>query len=141
MLHYICITWKLIAALVPPPGLAGGLPAFAVSLLLLGATTYLIQEFAILLGCVLGLSDAVTAITYVALGTSLPDTFASRHACIADDDADGSLTNITGAPLAVLKCAEEVWQGALRTDTGCDVFLQGTQATQNTIAASCRRGV
>ena len=96
-LHYISVTWKLVAAFVPPPGIGNGIPAFFVSLALLGGVTYLIQEFAILFGCACGLSDAVTAITYVAVGTSLPDTFASRHACIADDDADGSLTNITGS--------------------------------------------
>ena len=106
VLHYVSITWKLVAAFVPPPGIGNGIPAFIVSLALLGAVTYLIQEFAILFGCACGLNDAITAITYVALGTSLPDTFASRHACIADDDADGSLTNITGAPCACANGSE-----------------------------------
>ena len=98
-LHYISVTWKLFAALIPPAELAGGVPALLVSLLFLGIITFFVQEFAVLLGCITGVPDQVTAISFVALGTSLPDTFASQHACVSDDDADGSLTNITGARL------------------------------------------
>jgi len=32
------------------------------------------------MGCVIGLKPGVTAITFVAIGTSLPDTFASKTA-------------------------------------------------------------
>ena len=41
--------------------------------------------------------DTVTAITFVALGTSLPDTFASRSAAIASSTADAAITNVTGS--------------------------------------------
>ena len=41
-----------------------------------------------LFGCSLGLSGATTAITFVALGTSLPDTFASKAAAVQDATAD-----------------------------------------------------
>jgi hypothetical protein len=45
-------------------------------------------------GCFYGLKDTVTAITFVALGTSLPDTFASSHAAKDDKTADaGSFVN------------------------------------------------
>lgn len=37
-------------------------------------------DLASILGCMIGLKDTVTAITLVALGTSLPDTFASKIA-------------------------------------------------------------
>lgn len=44
-----------------------------------------------------GLKDAVTAITFVALGTSLPDTFASKVAAMHDEYADSSIGNVTGS--------------------------------------------
>merc|ERR1712100_485934 len=48
-------------------------------------------------GCSLDLPDQITAITFVALGTSLPDTFASKTAAVQDPYADASITNITGS--------------------------------------------
>lgn len=39
----------------------------------------------------------VSAITLVALGTSLPDTFASRTAAVKEQFADNSIGNITGS--------------------------------------------
>ena len=48
-------------------------------------------------GCTVGLKDAVTAITLVALGTSLPDTFASKVAAVNDKFADSSVGNVTGS--------------------------------------------
>ena len=49
-----------------------------------------------LLGCVVGLKASVAGITIVALGTSLPDTFASRTAALHDDGADAAIGNVTG---------------------------------------------
>lgn len=46
----------------------------------IGVVTAVVGEFASLLGCCLGIDDSITAITLVALGTSLPDTFASMTA-------------------------------------------------------------
>jgi hypothetical protein len=50
-----------------------------------------------MLGCCLGIPASITAITFVALGTSLPDTLASRSAALHDDYADDSVGNITGS--------------------------------------------
>ena len=50
-----------------------------------------------LLGCVMGIEDSVTAITLVALGTSLPDTFASMTAAKTSDYADAAIGNVTGS--------------------------------------------
>merc|ERR1719296_366380 len=50
-----------------------------------------------LLGCVVGISEGTTAITFVALGTSLPDTFASKTAAQMDPYADASIGNVTGS--------------------------------------------
>ena len=47
--------------------------------------------------CAIGLKDSVTAITFVALGTSLPDTFASKAAAMGDATADNSVGNVTGS--------------------------------------------
>ena len=48
-------------------------------------------------GCTMGLRSSVTAITFVALGTSMPDLFASKQAAVTEDNADNSIGNITGS--------------------------------------------
>jgi len=45
----------------------------------------------------IGMKDSITAITIVAIGTSLPDTFASRTAAMQDETADASIVNVTGS--------------------------------------------
>jgi len=52
---------------------------------------------ATLFGCVIGLKPAATAITFVALGTSLPDTFASKQAAQQSQYADSAIGNVTGS--------------------------------------------
>merc|ERR1712127_602840 len=69
----------------------------SISLVLIGVTTAVIGDLAALFGCAVGMKDAVTAITFVALGTSLPDTFASKAAAIGDKTADSSVGNVTGS--------------------------------------------
>ena len=96
-LHYISITWKLLAAAAPPPDLAGGWPCFVVSLAMIAGLTYVIAPLAAMFGCAVGLGDEMTAIVFVALGTSLPDTFASRQAAVQADDADAAIGNVTGS--------------------------------------------
>ena len=49
------------------------------------------------MGCVMGLKPGVTAITFVAIGTSLPDTFASMTAARNSAHADAAVGNITGS--------------------------------------------
>lgn len=49
-----------------------------------------------LIGCVIQLKPAVAGITIIALGTSLPDTFASRTAALHDEHADAAIGNVTG---------------------------------------------
>ena len=52
---------------------------------------------ATILGCVLGIKESVTAITFVALGTSLPDTLASMTAAKNSEYADSAIGNVTGS--------------------------------------------
>lgn len=75
--HFLTIFWKVLFAFVPPSHYCGGWPAFIVALSMIGCVTFVVGEVATVFGCVIGLDASITAITLVALGTSLPDTFAS----------------------------------------------------------------
>uniref|UniRef100_A0AAV2JB07 Calx-beta domain-containing protein n=1 Tax=Knipowitschia caucasica TaxID=637954 RepID=A0AAV2JB07_KNICA len=57
----------------------------------------IIGDLASHFGCTVGLRDTVTAVVFVALGTSLPDTFASKVAATQDQYADASVGNVTGS--------------------------------------------
>lgn len=95
--HYISITWKLLFAIIPPPEMYSGGPCFFVSLMMIGGLTYFVAPIASMFGCAVGLSDLMTAIVFVAIGTSLPDTFASHQAAVQADDADAAIGNVTGS--------------------------------------------
>jgi len=97
LLHFLSFYWKVVHAFVPPTSYCGGWATFVVSLCFIGAITCGVGDVAKMLGCILGLKDSITAITFVALGTSLPDTFASKEATIGDDTADAAITNVTGS--------------------------------------------
>jgi len=96
-MHVLNVPWKLFVAIVPPTSLGGGFPCFWVAIIEIGILTGLIGDLANLLGCAIGLKNSVVAITLVALGTSLPDTFASRAAALGDPTADAAIGNVTGS--------------------------------------------
>jgi len=96
-LHFATIGWKLFFAFIPPPHMLGGWACFIVSLGFIGFVTFVVGEFANLFGCVLNIKPAVTAITFVSLGTSLPDTFASMAAASGSKYADAAVGNVTGS--------------------------------------------
>jgi len=50
----------------------GGWAAFTVSILIVGLLTAVIGDVAASFGCTVGLKDSVTALSFVALGTSVP---------------------------------------------------------------------
>ena len=77
--------------------MCGAWLAFFCSLAFIGLLTALVAEFANLFGCIIGLEPEVTAITFVALGTSLPDTFASMQAARQSESADSAIGNVTGS--------------------------------------------
>ncbi|CDW53159.1 sodium:calcium exchanger 1 [Trichuris trichiura] len=95
--HIIAFPWKVLVALVPPPPLFNGWLTFFVSLFLIGLLTAIVGDLASIFGCLVGLKASVTAITFVALGTSLPDTFASKLAAQQDRTADNAIGNVTGS--------------------------------------------
>merc|ERR1712156_165668 len=63
----------------------------------IGALTAVVGEIAGAMGCVMGLKPGITAITFVAIGTSLPDTFASMTAARESWYADAAVGNVTGS--------------------------------------------
>merc|ERR1719391_1591253 len=97
IMHFLTLPWKLIFAFIPPTGLANGYVTFVISIAFIGACTAVIGDVAGHLGCFINLKDGVNAIAFVALGTSVPDTFASKTAAIEDETADNSVGNVTGS--------------------------------------------
>lgn len=95
--HFCAIFWKVFFAIVPPAEMCGGYPGFTIALLMIGIVTYIVGDVATILGCSLYIKESVTAITFVALGTSLPDTFASMTAAQNSDNADSAIGNIMGS--------------------------------------------
>ena len=97
LFHFACIGWKVVFAIVPPNKTWGGWAAFIVALAMIGIVTAIVGEVATILGCCLGIPPSVTAITLVAMGTSLPDTFASMTAAKTSKYADSAVGNVTGS--------------------------------------------
>ena len=97
ILHFFSIGWKVLFALCPPPHWGRGKPCFVAAIVFIGALTAVVAELAGSMGCVMGLKPGVTAITFVAIGTSLPDTFASMKAATDSPNADSAVGNITGS--------------------------------------------
>ena len=96
-LHFVALCWKVLCACIPPVTIWKGKATFVVALAFIGVITAIVAEVANLFGCALGLRPSVTAITFVALGTSLPDTFASKVTAEEDDFADSAVGNVTGS--------------------------------------------
>ena len=80
LLHFLGMPWKVIFSVIPPRDIWGGWLAFVIALAVIGVVTTVVGEIATILGCTVGLKVSATAITLVAMGTSLPDTFASKAA-------------------------------------------------------------
>ncbi|KAK3766043.1 hypothetical protein RRG08_002281 [Elysia crispata] len=97
VMHFISFFWKIFCSIIPPTTILGAWPTFVLSLLFIGMMTACVEQLGKLLGCVIGIKTSVTGITIIALGTSLPDTFASRTAAMQDEHADAAIGNITGS--------------------------------------------
>jgi len=96
-MHFIALPWKLLFACVPPPDYCGGWACFLGALVMIAVVTAIVGDMANLVGCTMNIKPEITAITFVALGTSLPDTFASKASAMMDPHADASIGNITGS--------------------------------------------
>ncbi|PWA27136.1 hypothetical protein CCH79_00011632, partial [Gambusia affinis] len=97
IMHFLTVFWKVLFAFVPPTEYWNGWACFFVSISLIGVLTAVTGDLASHFGCTVGLKDSVTAVVFVALGTSVPDTFASKVAAIQDQYADASIGNVTGS--------------------------------------------
>jgi len=95
--HVACLPWKLLFLPVPPSSLCGGWLCFFASLLVIAMLTGVLSDLAELFGCMLDVPDIITALTFVALGTSMPDLFASLTAARDDPTADAAIINVTGS--------------------------------------------
>ena len=96
-IHLLTIFWKVFFSFIPPAHYGGGWPCFVLGLVFIGITTFAVQAVAETFGCVIGMKPSVNAITFVALGTSLPDTFASMIAAKNEKYADAAIGNVTGS--------------------------------------------
>ncbi|PAV75096.1 hypothetical protein WR25_02158 [Diploscapter pachys] len=96
-MHVLAVPWKLIFATIPPTDYFGGWASFTVAIFMIGVLTAIVGDLASPFGCWVGLKDAVTAISFVALGTSVPDTFASKVSAVQDKYADNAVGNVTGS--------------------------------------------
>ncbi|XP_056104673.1 sodium/calcium exchanger 1a isoform X1 [Rhinichthys klamathensis goyatoka] len=97
VMHFLTVFWKVLFAFVPPTDYWNGWACFIVSIMMIGVLTAFIGDIASHFGCTIGLKDSVTAVVFVALGTSVPDTFASKVAATQDQYADASIGNVTGS--------------------------------------------
>lgn len=71
-MHILCLFWKILFACVPPTEYWNGWACFLISVVVIGFLTAIIGDIASHFGCTVGLKDTVTAVVFVALGTSLP---------------------------------------------------------------------
>ncbi|XP_063356165.1 sodium/calcium exchanger 3 isoform X1 [Pelmatolapia mariae] len=97
VMHFLTVFWKVLFACVPPTDYMNGWACFTISIIIIGLLTAVIGDLASHFGCTIGLKDSVTAVVFVALGTSVPDTFASKVAAVQDTYADASIGNVTGS--------------------------------------------
>lgn len=73
-MHFLTVFWKVLFAFVPPTEYWNGWACFIVSICLIGMLTAVTGDLASHFGCTIGLKDSVTAVVFVALGTSVPGT-------------------------------------------------------------------
>ncbi|CAG7834155.1 unnamed protein product [Allacma fusca] len=104
VMHFLTIFWKIIFAFVPPTDIFGGYVAFVVSILVIGMLTAVIGDLASHLGCSVGMKDAVTAIVFVALGTSVPDILDGYVTFVVSIIGIGVLTAVIGDLASHLGC-------------------------------------
>lgn len=78
-MHFITVFWKVLFAFVPPTEYWNGWACFFVSISVIGILTAVIGDLASHFGCTVGLRDTVTAVVFVALGTSIPGEQTFSH--------------------------------------------------------------
>ncbi|KAL1499708.1 hypothetical protein AB1Y20_011903 [Prymnesium parvum] len=97
IIFFLMAPWKLVLAYLPPTSFLGGWLCFFVSLFLIGVVTALIADLANTVGCTIGFPATGIAISFVAMSTSLPDTFALKQAAEKEPYADSAIGSITAS--------------------------------------------
>ncbi|KAG7282728.1 hypothetical protein CRUP_017654 [Coryphaenoides rupestris] len=101
IMHFLTVFWKVLFAFVPPTEYWNGWACFFVSISLIGVLTAVTGDLASHFGCTVGLKDSVTAVVFVALGTSVPVPYEAPGITEMDDRvdqyADASIGNVTGS--------------------------------------------
>lgn len=72
VLSVLSIPWRFVFAVIPPTDYANGWLCFAIAIIMIGFLTAIIGDLASHFGCIVNLKDSVTAISLVAMGTSIP---------------------------------------------------------------------
>ena len=93
-LHFISIGWKVIFCIIPPPRLLCGWLTFFISLIFIGVLAAFIRQASELFGCIIELKDSMTAIIFVALGTSIQNLLTSLRAANKSKYADSAIAII-----------------------------------------------
>ncbi|RWS03717.1 sodium/calcium exchanger 3-like protein, partial [Dinothrombium tinctorium] len=75
VMHFFTLFWKVLFAFVPSTDYLDGWVCFVVSILVIVILTAIIGDLASHLGFTINLKDTVTAIAFVALGTSVPGKY------------------------------------------------------------------
>ncbi|KAL1765457.1 sodium/calcium exchanger 1 isoform X1, partial [Sigmodon hispidus] len=117
VMHFLTVFWKVLFAFVPPTEYWNGWACFIVSILMIGLLTAFIGDLASHFGCTIGLKDSVTAVVFVALGTSVPGILGLKIACISVRDNSteswiGSHLSSTENNLMLLNAGVQTWNHA-----------------------------
>lgn len=110
------------------PDYAKGYLTFVISILGIGLLTAFIGDLASHFGCTIGLKDSITAIAFVALGTSVPGTLwlfgsASRVAPLPRRGATGKPEISQQTTVSLDPCAPRVVVGHPRNDLNSSLSL------------------
>lgn len=117
-MHYLNLPWKILFATIPPTDYMNGWLCFIISIFFIGLLTAVIGDVAALFGCTIGLKDVVTAISFVAVGTSVPGKhlskmpnkiFTFRHICFKTRYRSGSNRRCCNRECDRLKCRQRIF--------------------------------
>lgn len=81
--------------------MAGGYLCFVVSILCIGIVTAIIGDVASHFGCTLGIKDSVTAIVFVALGTSIPGIYFHRKLDKKNRNSKSSIKHLRSSEMHI----------------------------------------
>ena len=93
-LYFVTLGWKIVSNVCPPAHFAAGWPCFFIALIMIGLISFFLVEVSAMLCCVMGVKPGVLAITFISVGTAIPDVFASYRGAKMSRFADASIGNL-----------------------------------------------